>query len=69
MEISKVLTKDGVVFISKVTISSCEYKKFIAQAERIATLERLLERTPYISVDEIKAILGIESKKGDTENG
>jgi hypothetical protein len=67
MEVKEFLTRDGVIVVSQVTISSCEYKKYIAQAERIATLKRLLERTSFISVDEIKTILGIESKK-ENEN-
>lgn len=68
MAVKEFFTADGVTLVSQVTISSCEYKKYIAQSERIATLKRLLERTSYISVDDIKTILGIESKKGETEN-
>lgn len=43
-----------------ITITLDEYRELLAKAERIATVERMIDSTNYVNVDEIKAILGIE---------
>lgn len=69
MKNKAILTANGTILMSEVTISSIEYANLIAKAERIATLERLLKHSQYISIEEIQAVLCIKGKKGDAENG
>lgn len=44
-----------------ITITLEEYRNLIAKAERIETVGRMIGSTNYVSVDDIKAILDIET--------
>lgn len=59
---------DGYKF-GYVVIDKEEYKELVEKAERIDTLERMFAESSILANREIKAILGIEVKKGDTESG
>lgn len=59
---------DGYKF-GYVVIDKEEYKELVEKAERIDTLERMFAESSILANREIKAILGIEVKNGDTENG
>lgn len=48
---------------NKVTISIWEYEQFIKASEKIRIIERMLEQQGYVSVDDVKAVLGIADKK------
>lgn len=50
-----------------VKITLDEYSELIRKAERVATLERMFERTPYLSDQEIKAVLDIHTEKEITK--
>lgn len=50
-----------------VTISIIEYEVLIRKAEMVEAVERLLNRTKYVSVDDIKAILDIKETVGSTD--
>lgn len=52
-----------------VVIDKEEYKELVEKAERIDTLERMFAESSILANREIKAILGIDTKKGDTESG
>lgn len=45
-----------------VKISYSEYKELIAKAERIETVARLMRPNNYVSLDDIKSVLGIDGK-------
>jgi hypothetical protein len=55
--------------IGFVVISREEYKELVEKAERIDTLERMFAESSILANREIKAILGIDTKKGDAESG
>ena len=59
---------DGYKF-GYVVIDKEEYKELVEKAERIDTLERMFAESSILANREIKAILGIEVKQGDTESG
>ena len=50
-----------------ITIPSEEYKELMAKAERIATVERFLNSKIYVTMDDVKVILGIDYRK-ENEN-
>ena len=56
---------------NKVTISIWEYEQFVRAQERICILERIVGKQDYVTVDDVKAVLGIAGKEKATvaENG
>ena len=47
------------MYENKMAIDQEEYKELTAKAERIETLKRLFASNEYISMAEVKAVLGI----------
>ena len=54
--------------ITTVTITKEEYTRLLIPLERIAVLERFLAANEYVSIDDVKTILGIDVKKEDKNN-
>ena len=54
-----------------VKISFVEYKELIAKSERIAAVERLVNKSNYVSTGDIMIVLGldIERRTDDVQNG
>lgn len=54
-----------------VKISFVEYKELIAKAERIAAVERLVNKSNYVSTGDIMIVLGldVERRSDDVQNG
>ena len=55
-----------------ITITLDEYRELVKQSERIATVRRFCGEGEYVSVSELKNILGIkepEKKADEVENG
>lgn len=50
---------------NNITISVYEYTRLLIAAERIAVCERMCEQGGYVSTGDLKAVLGIEDKKGE----
>lgn len=44
-----------------ITITLDEYRELVAKAERVEAVGRIITRTQFVNVDDIKAILDIES--------
>ena len=47
-----------------ITIPVEDFRNLIRQAERVAAVERLIANLKYVTVDDIKAVLGIEKECG-----
>lgn len=45
-----------------ITITLNEYNELIAKAERISAVERVLERTEFPTIEDVKAILDVKEK-------
>ena len=45
-----------------ITIPVEDFRNLIRQAERVAAVERLIANLKYVTVDDIKAVLGIEKE-------
>lgn len=59
-----------------ITITLDEYRDLVKQSERIAAVRRFCNESEYVSVDEVKNILGIKepklkakAKADEVENG
>lgn len=48
-----------------ITITLEEYKDLLRKAERVATVERMVENSGYVSVEDVELVLGIKKEKGD----
>lgn len=55
------------MYENKMAIDRLEYRELVVRAERIETLKRLFASNEYISMKEIKAVLGI--KDGEKSGG
>ena len=54
---------------NKVEIPVEEYHDLLRKAERIAIVERLVNRCEYINTSDILAVLDIERRSEDVQNG
>lgn len=48
-----------------ITITLDEYRELLKKAERIAAVERMLTITKYVSMDDVKIVLGIGKEDGE----
>ncbi len=46
-----------------ITITLDEYRELVQKSERIETVRRFCEKSEYVSVEEVKNILGIKEQK------
>lgn len=51
-----------------ITITLEEYNNLVRAAERIATVERLLTRTSYVCMEDVKVVLDIKEPATKEEN-
>lgn len=51
-----------------ITITLEEYNNLVRAAERIAAVERLLARTSYVCMEDVKVVLDIEEPVTKGEN-
>jgi hypothetical protein len=50
---------------NNITISVYEYRALLIAAEKVAICERICKQDGYVSTGDLKAVLGIEDKKGE----
>ena len=48
-----------------IIITVDEYRELVEKAERIAAVERMMNRTDFVSNEDIYAVLGIKKKVGE----
>lgn len=53
--------------MNEITITISHYIELLRKAERIEVLERMYKRTPYMTDQEIKAVLNINPEQGETK--
>ena len=47
------------MYENKIPVDMEEYRELVAKAERIEALKRLFASTEYVSMEEVKAVLGV----------
>ena len=52
-----------------ITISLWEYNELMKNVERIAAVKRMVEYSDYVSIGDIKSVLGIKTAIKGGENG
>ena len=50
----------------EITIDRVEYEFLVRESERLAVIIRMLEKSKYVSTDDIKAVLDIQQTEGET---
>lgn len=55
--------------IQKVSIPATEYEALVRDSERMSILKDFIKKGKYITIDDVKSILGISEREGDQNDG